>query len=294
MFIICKSCKKLVDTNKHDFCPKCGSNFNYGDNLTVANHTEDYEEYERRMAEQQRAAVENRMSSTKQATRKETQRRLKNQANQAQGKKNGYSGCVAAIVLIIFGFGVFSGIVEEGDIDLESLLWGDSAAEQETAAYTSPVISFDVPDYVDIESVTDDYTDNDTEYTHYVLKGETAYTEKYSLTCTEIAEYENDLLPPSEGNRYISFTMVLENTTDSERFFYNSPSCVTEYGDATPAMFAGMFLPGRLEPGQTYESTVTFEVPEGAMYFDIYYGDDVVIYTSVFDIEGYDYEWVQE
>ena len=25
MFIICKSCKKLVDTNKHDFCPKCGS-----------------------------------------------------------------------------------------------------------------------------------------------------------------------------------------------------------------------------------------------------------------------------
>ena len=30
------------------------------------------------------------------------------------------------------------------------------------------------------------------------------------------------------------------------------------------------------------------------MYFDIYYGDDVVIYTSVFDMEGYDFEWVQE
>ena len=59
-------------------------------------------------------------------------------------------------------------------------------------------------------------------------------------------------------------------------------------------MFTGMFLPGHLEPGQTYESTVTFEVPEGAMYFDIYYGDDVVIYTSVFDMEGYDFEWVQE
>ncbi|MBR4111472.1 MAG: hypothetical protein IKK53_00405 [Ruminiclostridium sp.] len=294
MFIICKSCKKLVDTNKHDFCPKCGSNFNYGDNLTVANHTEDYEEYERRMAEQQRAAVENRMNNTKQATRKETQRRLRNQANQAQDKKNGYSGCVAAIIVIIFGFGVVSGIVEEGDIDLESLLWGEYADEHETPVYTTPEISVDVPDYIDIETLPDDYADNDAEYTRYVIKGETAYTENYSLTCTEIAGYENEVLPPSEGNRYISFTMVLENTTDSERFFYNSPSCVTEYGDATPAMFTGMFLPGRLEPGQTYESTVTFEVPEGAMYFDIYYGDDVVIYTSVFDIEDYDYEWVQE
>ena len=47
MLIICKSCKKIIDTDKHDFCPKCGSNFNYGDNLTVTNHTEDYEEYER-------------------------------------------------------------------------------------------------------------------------------------------------------------------------------------------------------------------------------------------------------
>ena len=294
MLIICKSCKKLVDTNKYDFCPKCGSNFNYGENLTVENHTADYEEYERRMEEQQRAAVEKRMSDTKQATRKETQRRLKNQANQAQGKKNGCSGCAAAIVIIIFGFGVFSGIIEESDVDFDELFGDDYSEPAQTTADIVPEISFDAPDYIDIETITDDYADNDSEYVSYIVTGETAYTEKYSLTCTEVAEYENELLPPSEGNRYISFKLVLENTTDAERFYYNSPTCVTEYGEATPAMFAGMFLPGRLDAGQTYENTVTFEVPEGAMYFDIYYGDDVVIYTTVFDIDGYDYEWVQE
>ncbi len=291
MLIICKSCKKLIDTDKHDFCPKCGSNFNYGENLTVTNHTEDYEEYERRMAEQQRAAVENRMSNTKQATKKETQKRLKKQANQVQGKKNGCSGCIGVIVLLFFGLGVLGGIIEDDDFDIDEFLNEEFGTAEQTTAYTAPAISFDVPDYIDIETVSDDYADNDAEYTHYILAGETAETKNYSFTCTEVAEYENEYLPPAEGNKYISFTLSLKNTTKSERFYYNTLNCFTDGEEATMAMMGGLFLPGQLGAGQVYENTVVFEVPKTALFFDLYYGDDVVIYTSLWDIEGYeDYE----
>lgn len=288
MLIICKSCKKLVDTDKHDFCPKCGSNFNYGENLTVTNHTEDYEEYERRMAEQQRAAVENRMSNTKQATKKETQRRLKNQANQAQGKKNGCSGCVAAIVIAVFGFGVLSGIIEEGDIDLDELFTDEYSTAAQTTAYEAPVISFDVPDYVDIESSDDDYT-----YPQFALPRETAYTDKYSFICTEIKEYENDYFKPDEGYKYLSFTFKLENTTDSARFYYDSPTCTADGEEAAMAAFGGLFIPCQLDPGEVYESTVVYQIPEYALFYDIYYGDDVVIYASISDVEGYEDYWEQ-
>ncbi len=289
MLIICKNCKKLIDTDKHDFCPKCGSNFNYGENLTAITHTEDYEEYERNRAEQQRAEVENRMKQKpkKQSnTQRETQRRLQNQADKAQGKKNGCAGCVGAIVIAIFGFGVLSGIIEESDFDIDEFLNEEFGTAEETTAYTAPVISFDVPDYVDIESTDYDYT-----YPQTVLPRETAYTDKYSFTCTEIAEYENEFFKPDEGYKYLSFTFKLENTTDSTRFYYESPTCTADAEEATMAAFGGLFIPGQLEPGEVYESTVVFQMPEHALFYDIYYGDDVIIYASISDIEGYENFW---
>ncbi len=285
MLIICKSCKKLVDTNKHDFCPKCGSNFNYGENLTVVTNTADYEEYERRMAEQQRNAVENRMNNPRELTKKETQKRLRKQADKAQGKKNGCAGCAGLIVLVIFGLGVISGIIEEGDIDFDELFTDEYRTE---AQMTTPVISIDVPDYVDVESSDVDYT-----YPLFVLPKETAYTDNYSFVCTEVAEYENEFFPAGEGYKYISFTFELENTTDTERFYYNSPTCVADGNDAESVAFGGIFLPGRLAPGGTYRSSVVFKVPEYALFYDIYYGDDVVVYASISDIEGYEDYWEQ-
>lgn len=287
MLIICKSCKKLVDTDKHDFCPKCGSNFNYGENLKIENHTEDYEEYERRMAEQQRAAVENRMNNTKQATKKETQRRLKNQANQAQGKKNGCSGCVAAIVIAVFGFGVLSGIIEESDFDIDEFLNEEFGTVQQTTAYTVP----EIPDiYYDLPEFSDNYTDSQTTEedspSYLVGVGETAYTEKYALTCTEVSLYENEFLPADEGYRYISFTLSLENTTDSSRMYFGNIRCIS-IEECAQAGFSGIFFPGELEAGGVYEKSVIFQVPEEEYFYDIYFDNEVIIYTSVADIEGY-------
>lgn len=282
MLIICKSCKKLVDTNKHDFCPKCGSNFNYGENLTVATNTADYEEYERRMAEQQRNAVENRMNNPRELTKKETQKRLRKQADKAQGKKNGCIGCFAVVIFLAASFG---SIFADGDIDVDEIL--EKIFEEETGpAVTTPAISFDAPDYVDIESTDYDYT-----YPQIVLPRETAYTDKYSFICTEIAEYENEFFKPDEGYKYLSFTFKLENTTDSTYFYYESPTCMADGEEAAMAAFGGLFIPGQLDPGDVYESTVVFQIPEYALFYDIYYGDDVIIYASISDIEGYENFW---
>lgn len=282
MLIICKSCKKLIDTDKHDFCPKCGSNFNYGENLTVTNHTEDYEEYERRMAEQQRAAVENRMNNTKQATKKETQKRLKKQADKAQGKKNGCIGCFAVVIFLLASFG---SILSDEDIDLDELFSDDYSTAAQTTAYTAPVISFDAPDYVDIESTDDEY-----DPAPYIGGGvgDTAYGDTYNFTLTELSVYENEFFPPSEGCVYMSFTLSLENTSDSSRLFYELPVVEANGKECNFAGFSGLFIPGELAPGEVYEKAVIYEVPTDTVFLDIYYGDETAIYILGYDIEGFE------
>ena len=45
-------------------------------------------------------------------------------------------------------------------------------------------------------------------------------------------------------------------------------------------------MPGELEAGEEYSKRVIFEVPEDSIYFDIYVGDEVAIFTSIADIES--------
>ncbi len=68
MLKICKSCKALVDTNKHDFCPKCGANFNFDERtkLDVSLHNE-MQRVDEQFAQQRRNAVESQMKPPKEA-----------------------------------------------------------------------------------------------------------------------------------------------------------------------------------------------------------------------------------
>ena len=78
MLLICKSCKKIIDTNKHDFCPKCGANFNYSEGLSDGTRTEDYAEYQRnreheeemRRIEEQNRQIEERNRQIEENSRK--------------------------------------------------------------------------------------------------------------------------------------------------------------------------------------------------------------------------------
>ncbi len=64
MLKICKSCKALVDTNKHDFCPKCGANFNFDERKHIEN-SQHNEKVEEKFAKQRREAVEKQMRNRK-------------------------------------------------------------------------------------------------------------------------------------------------------------------------------------------------------------------------------------
>lgn len=299
MLIICKSCKKVIDTDKHDFCPKCGANFNYNKNLTAVNHTEDYEEYERSRAEAQRAAVENRADPTKINTRRETQRRLKNASNKADGKKNGCIGCFGVLIAMVV---IFSEVLEDSGESFETFLnsfsdelgivgeLADKYIDEETAAFTT---AYEVSPAETLEPPYEDeivYDENG-----YVIAstGETVYMEDYSITLSEISEYKNDVLEAPEGYAYLSFTLKLTNTSDSTRFFYESIS-LHAMEDCALCPFSGLYLPGELEAGAEYERAVIFEVPRNALFLDLYYGEDVVFYGFAPDIEGYEPDWGYE
>ncbi len=293
MLIMCKSCKKLVDTNKHDFCPKCGSNFNYGDNLKVTNHTADYEEYERSRAEQDRAAVENRMNNPVKPSQLETQRRLKNQANQAEGKKNGCTGCLVAVIV---AFCIGMGIVSESAIDFENLFEERYGTAAETTAYqiTTSDIYILLPDEInDYFETSVDYAEPEEEEnypSYFGITGETIYTENYALTLTEVSVYENEfLLSADERDEYyyLSFNFRLENTTGKDRVYSGTFDCTAGSEDCAEAGFAGIFFPGQLEAGGVYEKSVMFKVPISEPFFDISFNDEVMIYASVSDIEDY-------
>lgn len=64
MLKLCKSCKALVDTNKHDFCPKCGANFNYDERKNVEKNLH-HEKADEQLAQQRREAVEKQMKEPK-------------------------------------------------------------------------------------------------------------------------------------------------------------------------------------------------------------------------------------
>ncbi len=201
MLYVCKSCKKIVDTNKHDFCPKCGANFNYSEGLNGGTRTEDYAEYERnreieeqlRQREEQNRQLEehnklleeqNRQAdvqgaqsepqrtqeyyhphhnhgATLRAQQYETKRRLQAQQNKHDGKKNGCMGCLAVAALIFFGG---TSLVFGG---VEALL-EDIFEDSEYSDAFSEIGGY-VDDYIEDET-EDFFTDNEPQYAEGIIE----------------------------------------------------------------------------------------------------------------------------
>lgn len=291
MKIICGCCKKIIDTEKHDFCPKCGANFNYSQALNVNTNTQQYEENQERINEERRNAVENKVN-----------KRVRNTPapNNSVGKKNGKGGCCAGcfVALVIFfsvGVAVISDLSDE--FDFESMF------EEIHDTYTDPEYTttddYKKPD----ESKPEDIVTEDTkpeekpeekpdvrpEITNpdnFILTGETAYADDYSVTCTEVSFYESMIATPPEGVWYVAFDITIKNTTEKKQFYYPSIKCFVDDTRCNVLYLTGMFMPGELEADEEYSKRVIFEVPEDSIYFDIYVGDEVAIFTSIADIES--------
>lgn len=108
MLIICKSCKKLVDTEKYDFCPKCGANFNYSDNLNGDAAAENRKEYERNRNIERSYNRNNNYNAPKENIKLKTKYNTGNNVNNQNNNKKGCGGCLIAfivVIIIIFSLG---------------------------------------------------------------------------------------------------------------------------------------------------------------------------------------------
>jgi len=324
MKIICNSCKAIIDTEKHDFCPKCGANFVYGERLKVdqsANVRDEAlaqsEELNRRQVEQQ---IENNerishneahninqapppmrndidLNAQREAHRKYHQKNAANKANnKATGKKNGCVGCFAVAIFFIFGMGT---VFEDTGEDISDIMENiedafEDFVKEETAGTTAfnwddeiPAVLTAMPDR--LEEIVNSTTTEEIDYTpNTALTGETVYTDTYSITLNEIALYENQYFVAPEGYVYMSFNLSLQNISDRDIFYYDILTLEADGLECAAATFAGIFLPGELAPDEIYEETVIFQIPADAIFLDLHYGDDVTLYGLTYDVEGFE------
>ncbi len=286
MKIICSSCKKIIDTEKHDFCPKCGSNFNYSENLKSGTRTEDYDEYERirqesniRMAEAEAERARNAHESAEQARtnaaearkaamRAETKRRHTANNNRHEGKKNTGCGCIGVIIAI---FAVFGGIGSEMKEN------GKDFFEEVSGAFQS-YIEEETEDYYTEEYVSESYIK--------IGLGEWIYDIDYGFCCDEVIP-ATDVLS-AEGYMNLSFCLTVENCREDRQESYYS-SIVKCYADGelcmtqvNPSNEYGMFLPGYLGWGQYHTGYVTFKVPVDAESVSLVYENTEVVIDNVY------------
>lgn len=288
MKIICSSCKKIVDTEKHDFCPKCGANFNYSDNLKSGARTEDYDEYERirqenniRMAEAQAEQARNAHESAEQARKNaaqarraamhtETKRRHTANNHRHEGKKNTGCGCLATIgMLIIFFSAIASEIRENGGDFFE-------AVSDELQSY--------------IESETEDFYSNSDDYymDGYIQIGvsEWIYDIDYGFCCDKVIPAAD--IRSAEGYMNVSFRLNIENCRDDREEYYYS-SIVKCYADGeaceeqiNPDYEFDMFMPGFLSRNQVHTGYVTFSIPVDAETISLVYENTEVVIENVY------------
>jgi len=319
MKIICNSCKAIIDTEKHDFCPKCGANFVYGERLKLDNSANVRDEFNEQQEELNRRQIEQKIKSNENAAQNQAEPRMsdsernaqweehrkyhqKNAAkkadNKATGKKNGCIGCFAVVLFFIFGMG---NVLEDSGEDISDVMENieDVFAEfieEETADYTTaynwedeiPAVITALPD--ELNEIVYGSTQDEYDTTpNTALAGETAYADTYCLTLNNVSIFESqNLKPPAEGYVYMRFRLELINTSDADGLFYQPITLEADGVECNAASFSALYLPGELAPGESYESGVIFEVPKDAIFLDLYYGDELVIYALSYDIEGYE------
>lgn len=283
MKIICGSCKAIIDTDKHDFCPKCGSNFNYSEGLKSETRTEDYHEYERNrqesnvrmaQAEAERArniheaehranALAAERAAREQRSMQETRRRHQAHSEKQTGKKNTGCGCFVTAVIAIACIGGFI-----SDVDSEGELFDKIAdeftayVEEETADFTAPVSAGEEPSAITV-----------------LEWGEIGYGDGYTVRGNVMVVGDNEV-PAPEGYKFIEFSLVTKNTSDHDIYINTGGiKCFADGIDCTDYSEQGDYEPYKLEKGGIVTTTVRYEVPLGAIMYEVIYNDEFCFYV---------------
>lgn len=186
MKIICNSCKAIIDTEKHDFCPKCGANFVYGERLKTDASSAVRDEAMAQSEELNRRQVEQQIENNERISQHEAEKRnspppmksetdrnaqweehrryhQKNTAKKADkkatGEKNGCIGCFVVALFFVIGMGNILKDVDE-DMDFSDIMENiEDAVEdfvnEEAAGTTAygwdgeiPAVYTSIPSYI--------------------------------------------------------------------------------------------------------------------------------------------------
>ena len=281
MFIICKSCKKLIDADKHDFCPKCGANFSYADNLNGGTNSEDYKEYENNRNIERSYPENHNYNAQRENTRLETKRRIRNNANKQDGKKN---GCIGCFVAVIFIFIAGSSLITSEFDDLFEESFRTPVREDEV--YEIPQMT--TYDYEEFYSnyYFDELEGNDDIRKLTVGYGETAWLDDVCVTCDEVAVVDDVDVPT--GYTPLSFRLYIEKFSGEGNVFYVRAGTKL-YADGEECMdiysyhYDGISADTISAPG-IYNAYVTFIVPNDTEIFTLQWYENTEI---VIENDGY-------
>ena len=97
--------------------------------------------------------------------------------------------------------------------------------------------------------------------------------------CDEIREGGVSSYEPAEGNMFVTFHFEISSVHDDVAYLFSYPQL---YADGVDVGFVALsdeplFMPGELEPDETYRGYMTYEVPVDTQVFEIIYDEQVRI-----------------
>ncbi|MBQ8614325.1 MAG: DUF4352 domain-containing protein [Ruminiclostridium sp.] len=263
MKIRCSNCKAKIDTEKYDFCPRCGAGFSYKE---AAAEEPEPEEAEKAAA---RARKKEAQKANREAELMEKRKRQSRDRNDGNTAVIALGGLAVIVFFVLNWISAFYGNDEPVKSDEERL--EDYFGGTTYVTFVNP-----------FETTPEETTEPPLPEVMYTAGlGEEAFTGEYGITCTGFRKEEHEALPPDEGMEYVSFGLSLKNYTDSTLSFDMAVSCYADGEKATAVFFLTdePFRPDTLAKGKVYSGRVCYEVPENTESFELHCGgsEDITI-----------------
>lgn len=267
MKIYCDYCGTQIDPAIHKNCPNCGGSYSNDDELRSIqareNKLEDLNIREKEL-KVDRIGIEN-----------DNLRNAGKQTGTSSAAKALGIGCLVPVIIIALCFAaVFVvALIEVADEHFNDSP-EDGTATSVSSSYSMSMPSISIPD-TDIE-IPEMWSNVTAEFDEF------AETPIYSVKCDSIEKIRVYPYDPSQGYMFVTFHILIKNTgeekyspTEDIMCLVDGVMCEYQY-DNNHKRLANTPIPS----GVMAEGYKCFEVPVGAEYFDIKYGEYVTLHIK--------------
>ncbi len=260
MRIICEYCGAQFESVGNKVCPHCGASFE--DNDTIEAQREKRKKLDEIEVRQRQMDLDEREHQM--ANAEKQRKRIE------RNRKTMKAGCVYPVVIITalsIAFTIFSltGIFKD---------LSDWSSSDDDSDFDSDIV-MDMFDEVTEEKAK----------TVKVGFNEVADMGDYTFVCDKIEETDRGAFKPTKGYMYVSFHLVIKNTSDEKIYPFSSVACSVDgvVCDETFVSEQKDFRPSSLPSGLSADGYVCFEVPKNAKTFELRYDgvDDSIVTISV-------------